>query len=46
MDAWDMEMQSDFSHGGRGQRVVERVKSQISTGQFQPIAERKAHGNE
>jgi hypothetical protein len=41
MDAWDKEMQSDFSHGGRGHQVVERVKAQISTGQFQPVAEGK-----
>jgi hypothetical protein len=46
MDGWDKEMQSDFTHGGRGHHVVERVKAQISAGQFQPIAERKTHGNE
>ena len=31
MDAWDREMQSDFSPGGRGHHLVEKVKSQIRT---------------
>ena len=37
MDAWDREMQKDFSPVGRGYHVVERVKGQIHRGQFQRI---------
>jgi hypothetical protein len=39
MDAWDKEMQSDFSPAGRGHHLIEYVKAQISTGMFRPISE-------
>jgi hypothetical protein len=46
MDAWDKEMQTDFSPRGRGHHIVEKVKAQIQRGEFRPLSERKANGNE
>jgi len=40
-DAWDKEMQRDFSPGGRGHHFVENVKAQISAGMFHPTSERE-----
>lgn len=34
MDEWDRQMQKDFSPGGRGMRVVEKVKADIRAGKF------------
>lgn len=45
MDAWDREMQSDFSPGGRGHHLVEKVKGQIRAGIFRSIAEERASEN-
>ena len=33
-DEWDRQMQSDFSPGGRGMRVVEKVTADIRAGRF------------
>ena len=33
-DAWDREMMSDFSPGGRGYHLVEEIKREISEGDF------------
>ena len=39
MDAWDKEMHTDFSPGGRGDHVVEKVKAEIRAGKFTPMKE-------
>jgi hypothetical protein len=41
MDEWDREMARDFSPGGRGNHVVERVKAEIREGKFRPMNEAK-----
>ena len=41
MDEWDSEMQRDFSPGGRGQHLVEKVKAEVRAGHFRPMPERK-----
>jgi hypothetical protein len=46
MDAWDREMQNDFSPTGRGHHLVEKVKGQIRVGVFRSIAEERASENE
>jgi len=38
-DDWDKEMVRDFSPGGRGYRLVEKVKRDIAAGKFRPIEE-------
>ena len=38
-DAWDREMVKDFSPGGRGAALVERVKRQIAEGKTRPMEE-------
>jgi hypothetical protein len=38
-DAWDAEMEQDFSAGGRGQRLVEKVSQEIAQGKFTPLHE-------
>ena len=37
MGAWDRQMQNDFSPGGRGIRLVEKVKADIRAGGFKPM---------
>ena len=39
MDEWDREMKKDFSPGGRGMRLVEKVKADIRAGKFRPMDE-------
>lgn len=39
-DEWDQEMARDFSPGGRGAHLVERVKSEIAEGKPHPMRER------
>ena len=46
MDAWDTEMQNDFSPGGRGHHLVEKVKGQIRAGMFRSMSEDEASKNE
>jgi len=41
MDGWDRQMQKDFLHGGRGIRVVEKVKADIRDGKFRPMDEKR-----
>jgi hypothetical protein len=36
MDDWDRQMQTDFSQGGVGTPLVERVKNDIRAGKFSP----------
>jgi predicted alpha/beta hydrolase family esterase len=36
-DAWDAEMERDFSAGGRGQHLVEKVNQEIGQGKFTPL---------
>jgi hypothetical protein len=38
-EAWDAEMERDFSPGGRGQGVVERVNQEIDRREFSPLEE-------
>ena len=41
MDEWDREMQKDFSPGGRGAGLVEKVKADIRSGKFHPMDEQR-----
>ena len=38
-DDWDKEMERDFSPGGRGFHLVERVKREIAEGKARPMQE-------
>ena len=38
-DEWDREMVKDFSPGGRGHHLVERVKRHIAEGKARPMEE-------
>jgi hypothetical protein len=35
--AWDAEMKRDFSPGGRGHALIEKVKQEIERGKFTPL---------
>ena len=39
MDEWDRQMQHDFSPGGRGYHLVDRVKRDIAEGKARPMKE-------
>ena len=39
-DDWDRQMAQDFSRGGRGHHLVEKVEQQIATGEFTPMKPR------
>lgn len=39
MDAWDRQMQQDFSLGGRGMAFLEQVKREIAEGKTRPVEE-------
>ncbi len=41
MDEWDRRMQKDFSPGGRGMRLVKKVKADIRAGKFRPMDEKR-----
>ena len=41
-DAWDKEMVKDFSPGGRGMALVERMKREIADGNTTPLQEGRA----
>jgi hypothetical protein len=36
-DAWDREIEADFSAGGRGERLLDQVKASIRRGEFRPM---------
>ena len=36
-DEWDIQMARDFSPGGRGRHVVDKVNRDISEGKFSPL---------
>jgi hypothetical protein len=36
-DAWDAEMEQDFSAGGRGRHLVGKVNQEIDQGKFTPL---------
>ena len=38
-DEWDREMVKDFSPGGRGAHLLEKVKRDIAEGRTMPLAE-------
>jgi hypothetical protein len=37
--AWDAEMRRDFSPGGRGQSLAEKINQEIDEGRFTPLKE-------
>ena len=37
--AWDAQIEKDFSPGGRGMPLLEKVKADIRAGQFKPMEE-------
>jgi hypothetical protein len=37
--AWDAEMERDFSAGGRGHHLVEKVNQELDSGKFTPMKE-------
>ena len=37
--AWDVEMERDFSPGGRGYHLVEKINREIDEGKFTPMEE-------
>jgi hypothetical protein len=37
MDDWDREMHRDFSSGGRGTALVERIGADVRAGKFRPM---------
>ena len=37
--AWDAEIETDFSPGGRGMPLLEKVKADIRAGKFKPMEE-------
>jgi hypothetical protein len=39
-DCWDQEMSRDFSQGGRGASLVDRVDADIQAGKFRPLSQR------
>ena len=41
-DDWDKEMARDFSPGGRGSHLVERVKREVAEGKARPMQEPRA----
>ena len=38
-DGWDYEMERDFSPGGRGEHLLDKVKADIAAGKFRRIEE-------
>lgn len=38
-DAWDRQMERDFSPGGRGAHLLEEVKADIAAGRAKPMEE-------
>ena len=43
-EQWDAELERDFSPGGAGMKLLEKVDRDIDAGKFQPFAEgRKQH---
>ena len=39
-DEWDMQITRDFSPGGRGHPIVDRVNRDINEGKFTPLKKR------
>ncbi|MBI1955073.1 MAG: hypothetical protein HYS38_01620 [Acidobacteria bacterium] len=37
--AWDAEIEKDFSSGGRGMPLLEKVKADVRAGKFKPMEE-------
>jgi hypothetical protein len=38
-DEWDRQMEKDFSPGGRGAHLLEKVEADIAAGKFRPVEE-------
>jgi hypothetical protein len=38
-DDWDREMATDFSPGGRGEHLVERIRREVADGNSRPLEE-------
>ena len=41
MDGWDLQIRKDFSTGGRGMHVVEKVRADLRGGKFRPMDEKR-----
>jgi hypothetical protein len=41
---WDLELEQDFSPGGAGMSLLQRVRSQVDRGESKPIAESRQRG--
>ena len=39
--AWDEEIERDFSPGGRGMPLLERVKADVRAGKFKPMEQNR-----
>lgn len=39
-DQWDEQMERDFSAGGRGTALVDRIDAEIAAGEFRPFDRR------
>ena len=46
MDDWDMEMQRDFSPGGKAHALVGKVQADIRAGKFSPMSKGRSRGRE
>jgi hypothetical protein len=44
MDEWDRQMHSDFSPGGRGHGLAEKVRADVREGKFGPMSRPTAPG--
>ena len=38
---WDLELEQDFSPGGEGMPLLDRVRAQVARGESRPITERR-----
>ena len=36
-DDWDRQMEKDFSPGGRGEHLLDKIKNQVRAGNFTPL---------
>jgi len=35
--AWDQQIEEDFSHGGKHEKVLEKIDAEIDSGDFTPL---------
>ncbi len=36
--AWDKQLEDDFSPGGKHEKILEKIDTEIDTGEFTPLA--------